>query len=66
MKKKLSLFILSFMVAIAFMPAASFAESAPEMSAYDQVLKEGKTVYVGGAAGINKVKLKSNGKVKMN
>jgi len=64
MKKKLSLFILSFMVAIAFMPAASFAESAPEMTAYDQVLKEGRTVYVGGAAGIYKVKLKSNGKVR--
>ena len=64
MKKKLTIFVLSFIVAIAFMPAAAFAESAPEMTAYNQVLKEGNTAYVGGAAGIYKVKLKSNGKVK--
>lgn len=63
MKKKLSILVLSFVIAVAFVPAYAFADTAPAMKAYDQVLKSGSTVYCGGAAGIYKVKVKK-GKVK--
>ena len=61
MRKKLSMFVLAFVVAVAFLPAAVFAQSAPQMTAYNQVLKEGNTVYCSGAAGIYKVDFNENG-----
>ena len=63
MRKRISKYLIALIVAIAFLPAAAFAESAPQMTAYNQVIKEGNTVYCSGAGGIYKVDLNDSGKV---
>ena len=63
MKKRICLFIVTLLVTAMLLPAAAFAESAPLMTAYYQVLKEGNTVYCGGAAGIYKVDLNDSGTI---
>lgn len=63
MKKKFLACIMVLAIAVAFMPANTFAASkTAKMKAYDQVIKSGNTVYCAGAEGLYKVKVK-NGKV---
>ena len=63
MKKKFLACIMVLAIAVAFMPANTFAASkTATMKAYDQVIKSGNTVYCAGAEGLYKVKVKK-GKV---
>lgn len=63
MKKKFLACIMVLAIAVAFMPANTFAASkTAKMKAYDQVIKSGNTVYCAGAEGLYKVKVKK-GKV---
>ena len=63
MKKKILACIMVLAIAVAFMPANTFAASkTATMKAYDQVIKSGNTVYCAGAEGLYKVKVKK-GKV---
>ena len=64
MRKRINMIVLAIVVAVAFIPAGVFAaKKTVKMTAYDQVVKSGKTVYCAGSAGIYKVKVK-RGKVK--
>lgn len=62
--KRIMMCLMVMAVALAFMPAGSFAASKTIKSTfYNQVIKDGNTAYCAGAGGIYKVRLK-NGKVK--
>ncbi len=59
MKKKLGVFLIAAVIAVAFMPVTAFAGSNKvKMTAYDQVIKSGKIVYCSSQSGIYKVTLK--------
>ena len=63
MKKKFLACIMVLAIAVAFMPANTFAASkTATMKAYDQVIKSGNTVYCAGAEGLYKVKVKKGAK----
>ena len=63
MRKKILACIMVLAIAVSFMPTSAFAGSKIKMTAYDQVIKSGNTVYCAGARGLYKVTLKK-GKVK--
>ena len=62
MKRRIAL-VMAVLVAVAFMPAMSFAAKTVKMTDYSDVYKSGKTAYCAGDAGLYKVTLKK-GKVK--
>lgn len=64
MKRRIITILIAFAVAVSFMPTFAHAASKVKMTAYDQVVKSGNTVYCAGEGNtIYKVKLK-NGRVK--
>lgn len=65
MKSKLIMILLSLIVVAAFLPVSASAATKVKMTAYNQVVKSGNTVYCPSAGwGIFKVKVTKSGKVK--
>lgn len=63
MRRKVLACLLSLAIAVTFMPVPAFA-ATKSMTAYDEVIKDGNTVYCCTYGGIYKVKLKKNGHIK--